>query len=61
MIVRVLYTVQGIWSVLHYDATRKTLKTYGSCYGRRRSTMEYHPELNGKEKKHVEATSYCTG
>ena len=61
MVVRVLYTVQGIRNVLHYDATWKTLKTYGSCYGRRRSTMEYRPELDEKEKKHVEATGYCTG
>ena len=29
-VVRVLYTVQSIWNVLHYDATWKTLESYGS-------------------------------
>ena len=30
MIVRVLYTVQSIWNVLHYDVIRKVLESYGN-------------------------------
>ena len=29
-VVQVLYTVQDIQNVLHYDATRKVLELYGS-------------------------------
>ena len=29
-VVRVLYTVQGIQNVLHYDAIQKALESYGS-------------------------------
>ena len=60
-VVRALYTVQGIWNVLHYDATWKTLETYGRYYRRCWNTMEYHPELDRKERKHVETTGIIQG
>ena len=60
MVVQVLYTVQGIWNVLHYDAIWKTLETYGSYHGMHWNTMEDHPELDGRERKHVETTGYHT-
>ena len=60
MVVQVLYSVQGIWNVLHYDAVWKTLETYGSYHGMHWNTMEDHPELNGRERKHIETTGYHT-
>ena len=60
MVVQALYTVQGIRNVLHYDAMRKTLEMYGSCYGRYWNTMEYRLELDGREWKLVELASYRT-
>ena len=59
-VVRVLYTVQDIWNVLHYDATQKTLELYGNYRRRCQNTMEDRPELDGKEEKLVETTGYRT-
>ena len=55
-VVRVLYTVQDFWIVLHYDATQKVLESYGNYYGRLRNIVENYPELDGKVGKLVEAT-----
>ena len=60
MVVRVLYTVQGIRNIIHYDATQKILEMYGSYYGMYWNTVEYRPELDGREWKLVESTSYRT-
>jgi hypothetical protein len=60
MVVQVLYTVQGIWNVLHYDAIWKTLEMYRSYHGTHWNTMEDHSELDGRERKHVETTGYRT-
>ena len=61
MIVRALYTVQGIQNVLHYDATQKALESYGSYYGRYWNMMEYCPELDGEEEKLIETTGIVQG
>ena len=55
-VVWVLYTVQDFWNVLHYDAMRKVLESYGNYYGRLWNIVEDHPELDGKVGKLVEAT-----
>ena len=60
MVVQVLYTVQGIRNVLHYDAIWKTLEMYRSYHGTHWNTMEDHSELDGRERKHVETTGYRT-
>jgi hypothetical protein len=47
MVVRVLYTVQSIQNVLHYDAIQKVLETDGNYYGSYWNAVEYRPELDG--------------
>ena len=47
MVVRALYTVHGIWNVLHYDAIQKALESYGSYYGIWQNMVEHCPELDG--------------
>ena len=37
---------------------RKILEMYGSYYRMYWNTVEYHPELDGREWKLVESTSY---
>ena len=60
MVVQALYTVQGIRNVLHYNAMQKVLETGGSYYRRYWNMVEYHLELNGRGRKHVETTGTCT-
>ena len=56
---RVLYTVQSIRNVLHYDALQKEPESYGSVKKLREAGGIHRPELNGTEWKHVEyARSY---
>ena len=38
----------------------KTLEMYGNCYRRYWNMVEYRPELDGKDQKHIEPTSYHT-
>jgi hypothetical protein len=55
----VLYTVQGIRNVLHYDALQKELESYGSIRKLREAGGIHRPELDGTEWKCVEyAGSY---
>ena len=56
MVVRALYTIQGIRNVLHYDAIWKALESYGSYYGIRQNMVEHRPELNGNTRKLLETT-----
>ena len=51
---RALYTVQSIWKVLHYDALRKELESYGSVWKLREAGGMHRPELDGTEQKGVE-------
>ena len=60
MVVQVLYTVQGIQNVLHYDTTWKILEAGRGYYGRYWNTMEYCPELNRRGWKLIETTGYHT-
>ena len=56
---RVLYTVQSIRNVLHYDALQKEPESYGSVKKLRETGGIHRPELDGTEWKHVEyAGSY---
>ena len=56
---RVLYTVQSIRNVLHYDALQKEPESYGSIKKLRETGGIHRPELDGTEWKHVEyAGSY---
>ena len=60
MIVRVLYTVQSIWNVLHYDAIQKEPELYGSIEKLREAGGMHRPELDGNDRKQIEhAGSYC--
>ena len=60
MVVQVLYTVHGIWNVLHYDAIQKVLELYGSYHGIWWNIAEHRPELDGTEGKLLKTTSYRT-
>jgi hypothetical protein len=56
---RVLYTVQDIRNVLHYDVLQKEPESYGSVKKLREAGGIHRPELDGTEWKHVEyAGSY---
>ena len=55
-VVRVLYTVQGIWNVLHYDAIWKALESYRSYYGIWQNMAEHRPELDGNIQNLLETT-----
>ena len=44
---RVLYTVQGIRNVLHYDALQKEPESYGSVKKLREAGGMHRPELDG--------------
>ena len=44
---RVLYTVQSIRNVLHYDALQKEPESYGSARKLRETGGTYRPELDG--------------
>ena len=56
---RVLYTVQSIRNVLHYDMSQKEPESYGSVEKLREAGGIHRPELDGTEWKHVEyAGSY---
>ena len=59
MVVWVLYTIQDIWNVLHYDTMWKVLEAGGSYYGNYWNAVEYRPELDGRDRKLVETTNYC--
>ena len=56
MVVRALYTVHSIRNVLHYDAIRKVLESYGSYQRNWRKVAEHCPELDGTEWKLLETT-----
>ena len=45
----VLYTVQSIRNVLHYDALQKEPESYGSVEKLRETGGTHRPELNGTE------------
>ena len=51
---RVLYTVQSIRKVLHYDALQKEPESYGSVWKLRETGGMHRPELDGTEQKDVE-------
>jgi hypothetical protein len=51
---RVLYTVQSIRNVLHYDVLQKELESYGSIRKLREAGGMHRPELDGTEQKRVE-------
>ena len=53
--------LQSIRNVLHYDAIRKVLESYGSYRGIWWNMTEHRPELDGKEEKLVEATGIVQG
>ena len=53
---RVLYTVQSIQNVLHYDAIQKELESYGNVEKLRETGGMHRPELNGNTRKQVEQT-----
>ena len=57
MVVQVLYTVQSIRNVLHYDTLQKEPESYGSVEKLREAGGIHRPELNGMEQKRVE----CAG
>ena len=61
---RVLYTVQGIRNVLHYDALQKGLESYGSVRKLRETGGTHRPELDGNKRNATEHTGnylYRTG
>ena len=59
MTARALYTVQGIWKVLHYDTLQKEPESYGSVWKLRETGGMHRPELDGTEQKEMEyAGSY---
>ena len=51
---RVLYTVQSIRNVLHYDAFQKESESYGSVRKLREAGGTHRPELDGIKWKGVE-------
>ena len=51
---RVLYTVQSIRNVLHYDALQKEPESYGSVKKLRETGEMHRPELDGTRWKRVE-------
>ena len=51
---RALYTVQGIWKVLHYDTLQKEPESYGSVWKLRETGGIHRPELDGIKWKGVE-------
>ena len=51
---RVLYTVQSIRKVLHYDALQKEPESYGSVWKLIEAGGMHRPELDGTEQKGVE-------
>ena len=60
----VLYTVQSIQNVLHYDALQKELESYGSVRKLREAGGMHRPELDGNEQNATEHTGnylYRTG
>ena len=60
MVVRALYTVQGIRNVLHYDAIQKEPESYRSARKLREAGGMHRPELDGNSRKQVERTrNYC--
>ena len=61
---RVLYTVQSIRNVLHYDALQKEPELYGSVWKLRETGEIHRPELDGIRRNTVEHTGdyvYHTG
>ena len=53
---RALYIVQSIRKVLHYDAIRKELESYGSVKKLREVGGMHRPELDGNTRKQAEHT-----
>ena len=51
---RVLYTVQSIRKVLHYDASQKEPESYGGVWKLREAGGMHRPELDGTRQKGVE-------
>ena len=61
---RVLYTVQSIRNVLHYDVSQKELESYGSTGKLREDGGIHRPELDGSRRNTTEYTGsylYRTG
>jgi hypothetical protein len=61
---RVLYTVQSIRNVLHYDALQKEPESYRSVWKLRETGGMHRPELDGIRRNIVEHTGnylYRTG
>ena len=57
---RVLYTVQSIRNVLHYDVVQKEPESYRSVRKLREAGGMHRPELDGNTQKQAEHTgSYC--
>ena len=60
----VLYTVQSIRNVLHYDVLRKELESYGSVEKLRETDRTYRPELERNKRntmEHAGSYLYRTG
>ena len=53
---RVLYTVQSIRNVLHYDVVQKEPESYRSIKKLRETGGMHRPELDGNTRKQVEQT-----
>ena len=61
---RVLYTVQSIRNVLHYDTFQKESESYGSVRKLREAGGTHRPELDGNKRNAAEHTGnylYRTG